>query len=336
MEAIAGEMAMFEENVLRPASETGQKSDGRDRLAQAFLSEAPGSPFRLESAAQPAAGISGLTVDQHHHNPWSVGDNDRTTSSGFGSRLQAVPVPGLDLINPASVQPRSDILPRASGVAQEVNQEAIRMLKTETSRRVERAAGLSNRDPQKQIECDVDFKVFGYSSPMYSDLYKVLSSMSLPERRQAMTKYDGTHSQSMLDTLADGTRNSLSNQEMYQRIRGLLLQNDSPSSRTAVELHDRLTTLNTSRHNLDVNSEGAWLGRGFPAAVDGFFEGVSAFDEFRTNNHLVEAARKIRREDLPEIKAEHLRIYGRELHEMVADSRGLSEQSREELKKAGI
>lgn len=191
-------------------------------------------------------------------------------------------------------------------------------------------------DPEKQyneIRKAVDAKgpLFN-SAPNASVLENLLPTLSFEEREKIQNRYESTHDKSMLQTLKGGFDADDNN---YMELKGLLLEKDSNASKTAVALHNDLVYVN--QNDACVGRSGALsnalsLSYGSVLRTAALIANSDCLSQrSERNNAIVTAASKLQPAEIAEVKAEHKRIYGTDLGQLVKNTNGLSDPAKSSL-----
>ena len=170
----------------------------------------------------------------------------------------------------------------------------------------------------------------GNDDPDIKNLDKTLREMSSDDRIKLQKDYADTKSGTLIQGFADklGTTS-----EDYQRLKGLLMRDDSPESMAAVNLHMGLFNIDAIKRDQDKENSSTATGyennlvhgRLSPGLSGGLSLLGSIVDGASLGKHskeLVDTLSKLSPQEVANIQKEHFRIYRRELGEMAEDTRG--------------
>ena len=191
------------------------------------------------------------------------------------------------------------------------------------------------------IEKALNKQIYGMSTPNEKGVEKVLLEMSSSQREQIAQAYEAKHGKPLLREFANKFEPS---SLAYHSLKGLLLRTDSQNSMVAVQLHNALKTLEQTSIDIDKSDQGAAAGfiraNGKGGGVIATFDLISSFTNRSYRNHqnksLGEVVNKMTPQDVAEMKAEHRRMFRRDIGDMVENTPGLSKVAKQAFRDKGI
>lgn len=189
------------------------------------------------------------------------------------------------------------------------------------------------------LERALNNKTLGLSAPKTKELVKILHDEPAAGREAIAKAYETKNQRSLLGDL--GNRYDKRSED-YHVLKGLLLRSDSPNSLAAVELHQTLKKIEATSDTIETTTEGAvgGLSRSKPGGVIAVLDlGVSLLGRAARrgeNKSLGAYLDKMSASDINEMKSEHMRIYRRDLADMVENTKGLSKEAKQVFLNKGI
>lgn len=189
------------------------------------------------------------------------------------------------------------------------------------------------------IEKALNHKTVGLSNPDSKALEKIFRDSSAAEREAFSKAYTGKTQKNLLDEL--GTKFEKGS-DKYHLLKGLLLRSDSPNSMLAVELHHALKHIESMSNDIEKDTEGAvgGLSRSKPGGVVAVLDlavSIAARGARRTENKSLGAHLKdMTPADVQEMKSEHMRMFRRDIGDMIENTKGLSKQAKQAFAEKGI
>ena len=185
----------------------------------------------------------------------------------------------------------------------------------------------------ERIDRDVNEHFMGFGGVNVDSLGEIFSSKPEKERQELINEYNQSHKEPILETLGERLGTASGD---YHYLKGLMLKKDTVGSDSAVKAHELLNGIQSSTHRMDVNFEGIRDRTASSAMVSGLLSLKNKFEQLDRNDSLVALVGKLSQEEIAEMKSEHLRIYRRELGEMVENTIGVKAATIKALKNAGI
>jgi len=199
----------------------------------------------------------------------------------------------------------------------------------------------ASTDKMLQLEAALNRTTLKLSTPDVRVMEKLFEESSASERAQIKAAFENKNHKSLLTVMGDKLGPA---SEKYHNLKGLLLRSDSENSMVAVQLHDALKKIEKTSHNIDKSGEGAAAGYiRKPGKSGGAIATIDLIDNLLSrglrrseNKSLAEAINKMGDKDVVEMKSEHMRIYRRDIADMVENTPGLSQKARDLFRQKGI
>lgn len=247
---------------------------------------------------------------------------DPTSPQLFLAAAEACGKPGAKL--PDSFPHGNDLLPAA-------NEKPIDKAKVQT---------LLN-----SVDHALSLTFFGASTPDTAAITKSLTNSTSAERQAMQQSYLDAKHKPLMQSMAEKYGSA---SEDYHQLKGLLLRSDSPASMAAVQLHMQLFKIDEQTRQIDKNNKGTSTGfwnnaidndsfsAGTAGTIDALGSLAGSLARGSSNKELAKAISSLKPADIPELKSEHMRIYRRDLADMLENTHGISAQAVTSFQKMGI
>lgn len=192
-----------------------------------------------------------------------------------------------------------------------------------------------------EVEKALNKTTLKLSNPDSEALEKLFVESSSSQRQQIQKSYEEKNKKPLLKEMSEKFDPMSAN---YHNLKGLLLRSDSENSMIAVQLHNAIKKVESTSNRIDQTDEGASAGYlrtggkggGLIATIDLISSMANRGSRYFQNKSLGEVVSKMTPQDVAEMKAEHMRIYRRDLGDMVENTPGLSKAARQAFREKGI
>lgn len=179
------------------------------------------------------------------------------------------------------------------------------------------------------------------SNPDADALEKTFVELNASQREQVQKAYEEKNKKPLLKEIAAKFDPMSAD---YHNLKGLLLRSDSENSMIAVQLHNAIKKVAKTSSDIEKTDEGASAGYlrtggkggGLIATIDLISSLAGRGSRYFQNKSLGEVVSKMTAQDVAEMKSEHMRIYRRDIGDMVENTPGLSKAARQAFKEKGI